>query len=134
MERMSAAQFLRQSSKGTTREGKAPKANKYSAERITVQGITFDSKKEAKRFGELRLLQRAGAITDLQYQVPIPLMGRDGPLKGISGRALTYRADFTYLDIATGQTVIEDAKGFQVKEYKLKRSILAAQGIEIVEV
>lgn len=134
-ERMTVAEFKRRGGgKGTSREARAPKANKFAAERVTVNGITFDSKREAKRYGELLLLQRAGHIADLKLQVPITLMGRDGPLTGISGRILTYRADFTYLDVTTGKTIIEDSKGFPTKDYKLKRSILAAQGVEVVEV
>jgi hypothetical protein len=135
-ERMTVAEFKRRGagSKGTTREARAPKANKYGARRVTVGGIAFDSKAEADRYQDLMILQRSDHIADLQLQVSIPLLGRDGPLKGISGRALTYRADFTYRDTSTGQTIIEDVKGFLTKEYRLKRSILAAQGIEVTEV
>lgn len=134
VQRMTIAEFRKsRGGKGPSREARTPKVNKYRAEKVTVHGITFDSKREAARYQELRLLERAGAITDLQLQVAIPLMGRDGPLKGISGRALTYRADFTYFETASSRNVVEDCKGFKTRDYLLKRSILAAQGIEVME-
>lgn len=135
MTKMTVAQFRamqgQPSHKGTTRERKP---NKYGAQKTTVDGIRFDSRREAKRYGELQNLQRAGVISDLDLQVRIPLEGRRGPLRGKSGRALVYVADFVYTDVATGQRVIEDAKGKKTRDYLLKKAILAAQGVEIVEV
>lgn len=130
--RMKVTEFMSLRRKGTTK-GKKTKPNKFGAKKTTVDGITFDSKHEAKRYRELKTLERAGIISDLSLQVVIPLIGANGEqLRGESGRKLTYRADFKYCD--DGKTIIEDAKGAKNKDYLLKKSILAAQGIEIVEV
>jgi hypothetical protein len=110
------------------------KAQKYKAKPVTVDGILFPSKKEAARWGQLVLLQRAGEIEALERQVSILLHGELGPIKTPTGRNAIYKADFTYTDAKTGEKVIEDAKGFQTPEYKLKRAILAAQGIVIREI
>lgn len=98
-----------------------------------VDGIKFDSLKEAHRWGVLKLLEKAGLIRDLKRQVRIPLEGRDGPIKfQPSNRKAVYVADFTYHDVPKGVDVIEDSKGFQTPEFKLKRAVLAAQGVEII--
>lgn len=108
--------------------------NKFGAIATTVEGIRFDSLKEARRWAELRLLERAGEIRNLRRQVRIALHGRDGPVKfQPSGREAFYVADFTYEDRRLGWAeVIEDSKGHQTPEFKLKRAILAAQGKDIV--
>lgn len=131
--RMTVAQF-RAAQKGPTREKKTKKASKYGSEKQVVDGLTFDSKREAARYAELCTLQRAGMIRDLQLQVKIVLQGKGGPLLGENGRQRFYKADFQYIDTDTGETIIEDAKGFKTKEYSLKKSILKAQGIEVIEV
>jgi hypothetical protein len=68
-----------------------------------VDGLTFASKKEARRWGQLQLLARAGTLTDLRRQVRLPLHAHGGALVG------HYVADFVYLE--GGETVIEDVKG-----------------------
>ncbi len=108
--------------------------SKYGATRTNVAGVNFDSKREAKRWAELQLLQQAGKIADLDRQVPIELQGRDGPLLTPTGKVKRYVADFRYTDLRTGLTIWEDAKGFPTPEYKLKKAVLAAQGIEVQEV
>jgi len=125
-ERMSAAQ-LRQMQE-------QPKAQKYGAQRTTVDGITFDSKKEAKRWGELKLLEQAGEIIELRRQVVVPLVGRDGPLWARKGRQMRITVDFGYVEVATGLTVYEDAKGLPTRDYEVRRAVAAAQGVEVVEV
>jgi len=110
------------------------KRNKFSAEKTTRDGITFDSKREARRYDELRLLERGGEITDLRLQPEFDLLGQHMPLISDAGRKLKYRADFSYFDVRKGKRVFEDAKGYRTPEYKLKRAILRAMGIEIVEV
>jgi hypothetical protein len=107
--------------------------SKYRAKRIEVDGIKFASKREAKRWGELCLLQRQGLIADLERQVPIILEGRDGPLLTPTGRKRRYVADFRYTDTRNGLTVWEDAKGFKTPEYLMKKSVLQAQGIKVLE-
>jgi hypothetical protein len=111
-------------------KGRVPK---YRNTRVKVDGITFDSKREAARYGQLLILQGAGQISDLERQVKIPLHGRDGPILTPTGRQMHYVADFRYVDnMQGGAVVVEDAKGFETPEFKLKRAILAAQGVKIV--
>lgn len=108
--------------------------NKYGAKKVTYNGITFDSKREANRYCELKLLERAGAISDLQMQVSyelIPSQYKDG--KCIE-RSVTYKADFVYTD-KDGFTVVEDTKGMKTKDYIIKRKLmLYAHGVKIKEV
>lgn len=98
----------------------------------TPDGITHDSKTEAQRWEELKLLQAAGDIRGLRRQVPVPLIGRDGPIMTDSGnQQRTYKADFVYVDHKLGVTVIEDRKGHETDVFKIKKAILAAMGIKI---
>lgn len=108
--------------------------HKYGAKSAIVDGVKFSSKREAMRWTELQLLQRGGEITDLRRQVKIALLGRDGPILTPTGRKAHYVADFVYTDLRNGLEVVEDAKGFPTPEYKLKKAILGAQGVRIVEV
>lgn len=107
---------------------RGPRANKFGNVPTWVDGIRFASKKEAARWGELRLLESAGQIRDLRRQVRYSLQVS-------SVDTTTYIADFVYLDVATDATVVEDAKGFKTPEYKLKAKMMLAQyGIAIKEV
>jgi ethanolamine ammonia-lyase small subunit len=123
MERMSAKKYRT--------KGK-PRAAGRNAKRVTIDGINFDSKAEARRWVYLRDLEQKGEISNLKRQVPIVLCGRDGPILTPTGRKMTYRADFTY--IKDGETVVEDVKGFANDVYPIKKAILAAQGVNIVEI
>ena len=96
----------------------APKRSKYGAKKTEVNGIMFDSIKEANRYKELLLLLKAGHIGLLQLQVPFEL-NQGGT------HSLKYIADFVYMDAATGQRVVEDAKGYRTKEYKNKKRLMA---------
>ena len=108
---------------------KWPTYNKYGNKKTTVDGITFDSVKEASRWQELRMLERAGKITGLYRQVKIEIVPKTKLY-----RASYYIADFVYRDLETGQTVYEDTKGIRTDVYKLKRKILFwRHGIEIRE-
>ena len=116
----------------TSRAARTPK-RKYRNKPITRDGIRFDSQKEAERWAVLRMIESAGLITDLRRQVRIPLLGKNGPVRfQPSNRAAVYVADFAYFDVPKGVEVIEDTKGYQTQEFKLKRAVLAAQGVEIV--
>lgn len=127
-ERIKAADYLAQIAQTPETKG-----NKYNAQRVEYDGFTFDSKAEADRWRQLKLLQSAGEICGLKRQVSIPLFGRDGPIMTDSGKnQRTYKADFVYVDNALGVTVIEDKKGVETPEFKLKKAILAAQGMEIL--
>ena len=97
--------------------------NKYYNKKLIVDGIKFDSKKEAKRYLELKLLKRAGKIRDLELQPEFVLQPSYINNKGKSIRAITYIADFVYYDIEKEKYVIEDTKGFRTDVYKLKKKI-----------
>lgn len=101
------------------------RANKYYAEKVTIDGETFDSRKEARRWQELQLLLRAGKIYDLRRQVKfelIPAQFESYPRYGKKGQRLkdgqtcveqacNYYADFVYLE--DGHVVVEDVKGYR---------------------
>lgn len=106
--------------------------HKYKAQPVMLDGIRFDSKREARRWSALLLLQRGGVITDLRRQVKFALHGRDGPILTPTGKQAHYVADFVYTE--NGREVVEDAKGHKTADYLLKKAILAAQGIIIREV
>lgn len=128
---LTAAQYRAMAAK----EGQDKRRVRGTKRTTTPDGITHDSKREAARWTELLQLQAAGEITDLERQVPIDLLGRNAPIMTDSGkRVRAYVADFRYFDIRLGAWVIEDAKGHATDIYKLKRAILAAQGVPIVEV
>ena len=100
--------------------------SKYSNEPTEVDGIKFDSKKEAKRYGELTILVKAGAIKDLELQPRYPII-----INGV--KVTTYVADFRYTGIS-GAVIVEDTKGFKTEVYKLKKKLMSAiHGIEIQE-
>lgn len=107
--------------------------SKYHARKTVVDGITFDSKREAKRYGELKLLERAGAIKGLQRQVRYELI----PAFDVDGkhyRPTSYVADFVYTDTATGAEVVEDCKGYRTDVYRLKAKMFAHKfGVVILE-
>lgn len=111
--------------------------HKYRAKATIVDGIRFASKKEARRYQELRLLEKAGEIRELQLQPEFDLLapGRcDGSLhRGV--KVGKYVADFRYRAGRNGLLVIEDVKGFKTPLYRWKKKHVEAQyGIEIREV
>jgi uncharacterized protein DUF1064 len=107
---------------------KQKKKSKYGNNKVVVDEIEFDSEKEAKRYGQLKLMMKAGEIGLLQLQVSFELN------KG-GTHSLEYIADFVYIISKTGEKVVEDAKGFCTKEYKKKRRLmLKVHGIKIKEV
>ena len=119
---------------------------KYGNKKVFIDGMVFDSKKEAARYKELSLLARAGEITDLETQVTfelIPAAYEDFERYGKNGKrlkdgrrcvekAVTYIADFVYKD--QGNTVVEDTKGVKTKDYIIKRKLMLDRyGIRIRE-
>ena len=121
--------------------------NKYQAIKTKVNGIDFDSRKEARRYQELLYLQKAGAIRNLQRQfkyVLIPTqydtyarLGKKGQRlkdgKRLLERECAYIADFVYDE--NGKTVVEDTKGVKTKDYIIKRKLMLKEyGIKIREV
>ena len=125
--------------------------SKYKNRKKLVDGIEFDSAKEARRWSELKLLEKAGEISDLRRQVKFVLIESQyeessevyqrGKNKGKPKRGklleheCSYVADFVYIDEKTGKTVVEDTKGFRTKDYIIKRKLLLERyKIRITEV
>ncbi len=101
---------------------KIPK-HKFHAKKTEVDEIRFDSKKEAKRFGELKLLQRAGEVLFFLSQVPFRLSGKT-----------VYRLDFLVF-WKDGEISFEDVKGYRTETYKLKkRQVEELYPIKITEI
>ena len=100
----------------------AARANKYHAKKTTVDGIEFDSAKEAKRYAKLRALEDAGKIQHLRLQVPFELLP-SFECDGVKYRGMSYVADFVYY--RDGKQVVEDVKGVKTPEYKLKKKLMA---------
>jgi len=108
---------------------------KYNAKKVQYDGITFDSKKEYRRFLELKALEKAGIIKNLERQVKYVLIpaqrepdiigSRGGVKKGkLIERECSYYADFVYIVTETGEKVVEDVKGMRTPEYKIKRKLM----------
>lgn len=115
-----------------------PKRSKYRAQRTTIDGQAFASKREASRYQQLRLLERAGRIANLELQPAYPLFapalhaGAD-PTELIA--VGTYYGDFRYRDVERQVVVLEDVKGVKTTAYALKKRIVEAQyGVQITEV
>jgi hypothetical protein len=103
-------------------------ASKYRAIKTEVDGVLFDSKREAAHYCELKLRQKAGEIDLLELQPEFALV--------VSGVVVgKYRADFRYVLTHNGELVVDDSKGFRTPVYRLKKKIVEAiYGIEIQEV
>ena len=97
--------------------------SKYRNRKAVIDGITFDSKKEARRYSELKLLKKAGRIENLELQPSFVLV--DGYVNGAGKkiRPMTYKADFRYYDVMEKCEVIEDVKGVRTEVYKLKKKL-----------
>jgi len=105
--------------------------SKYGNKPTEVDGVTFSSKKEARRYGELKLLHRAGEIFDLQVQPRFPLDVNGQPI-------CAYVGDFAYRKAGQAALTVEDVKSPVTRKnpvYRLKIKLLkAVRGIEVVEV
>jgi len=95
--------------------------SKYHARKTIIDEIKFDSKKEADRYQELKLLERAGAISNLQVHPKFRLL--DGfDWNGEHYRPINYYADFSYEE--NGKVIIEDVKGIQTPVFRIKMKLL----------
>ena len=125
--------------------------NKYHANKTVIDGIVFDSKREAQRYQQLKLMVKAGVISNLKRQVKYELV----PAQYIDGkcveRAITYTSDFEYDEMVpaslrvrtvmaddsikiAGRHIVEDVKGVRTKEYVIKRKLMLHKyGIRIQE-
>lgn len=107
----------------------APKRHKYGAVKTVVDGITFPSKKEARRWSELKLLERAGEIAGLERQPKFYFEIGGKPLKFPNGRRAVFTADFAYADVRAREQVVEDVKGgkaTRTEAYALRRVLFEA--------
>lgn len=86
--------------------------NKYNNHKTIVDGIKFDSIREAERYQELKLLEEAGEISHLELQ-PVVVLQDKFIYQGKTIRAITYRADFAYFDRRVNRGVIEDVKAWK---------------------
>ena len=120
--------------------------SKYRSRKITMDGETFDSIKEFRRYQELKLMEKAGLVYDLQRQVKFKLIpaqreftddvtATGKPKKGkLIEHECSYWADFVYRD-QYGFRVVEDVKGVRTEVYKIKRKLMLwIHGIRIKEV
>lgn len=99
--------------------------NKYRAIPTIEDGIRFASKREARRYRELKMAERGGLITNLELQPKFEMV--------VNGHKIcTYRADFVYFE--DGIRTVEDSKGHRTQVYKLKKKLMKAlYNIEIME-
>ena len=124
---------------------------KYGNRKVEYNGEVFDSRKEYRRYQELKMLENAGKISDLRRQVKFVLIPcqieksnelyKSGRNKGkfkpgkLLERECSYIADFVYFDVDKYKLVVEDTKGMRTKDYIIKRKLmLFRHGIRIVEV
>lgn len=107
------------------------KKSKHRNVKTKLDGVTYDSAKEANRAAELRLCVIGKKISELRAHVPYKLIVNDQYV-------CTYEADFVYLDLVTGKVVVEDVKSIHTRKlpvYRIKKKLMkACLGIEIVEV
>lgn len=98
--------------------------SKYNNKKTTIDGITFDSKREAQRYCELKLLQRAGEISHLELQ-PSFILLESFKKNGKTHRGIKYIADFAYHDVEKQIMVVEDvkSKATMTPVYKIKKKL-----------
>ena len=96
--------------------------NKYNAKKIKIDGHTFDSKREAERYCELKLFVKAGEIRNLELQPRFLLQDKFVDKQGNKHRKIEYVADFLYID-KLGRNIVEDVKGVLTDVYKLKKKL-----------
>lgn len=104
--------------------------SKYHAKKTTVDGITFDSRREADRYLVLKSMEEDGAIEDLRRQVRYELI----PAFDVAGkhyRPVYYVADFVYVE--DGKEVVEDVKGMRTDVYRLKSKLFARRYGKVIK-
>lgn len=107
---------------------------KYRAIPTEIDGYRFDSKAEANRYCELKLMDKAHAISGLVVHPKYTLCSNGEPLKYRSGRIVRYEADFAYRRRADGIDVIEDVKGVATDAFKLKLALMDSMGMPVTVV
>lgn len=122
---------------------------KYKNKKVEVDGILFDSKKEATRYLQLKELEKKGDIKELELQKKFELIPKQTEIyarysqktgrrlkdgERVVEKACNYLADFVYIDV-NGKLVVEDTKGFRTPDYIIKRKLmLYVHGIKIKEI
>lgn len=110
--------------------------NKYNNKKTQIGKYTFDSKKEAERFVYLKARLDHGEIEKLALQVPFELQPAFTDAEGHKRRAITYVADFVYME--RGKWIVEDVKGFKTSVYRIKKKLFdykyRKDGIVLIEV
>lgn len=104
--------------------------SKYNSKKVTVNGITFDSKKEANFYCELVMLQAGGVVKSFDMQVPFVLQPPFTDATGNKIRAIKYIADFV-IEYKDGHKEVVDVKGYRTDVYRLKRKMLCYRYPEI---
>jgi hypothetical protein len=111
---------------------KPKKKSKYNNKKVVIDGFKFDSEREGERYLELKLMQKAGIISNLQLQVPF-ILAPGCVLDGRKKPAMKYKTDFVYEE--NGRTVIEDVKGKITALYRAKKHLMkTVLGLEIKEI
>lgn len=105
--------------------------NKYHNKKTIIDGITFDSKKEARRYQDLKLLERSNTISGLKLKTKWLLIPPQ-VINGKTERCITYSCDFEYE--RDGKHIVEDCKGMKTDVYKIKKRLMKQiHNIEIYE-
>lgn len=157
MRRLAAEKIVAEGTKAAPVAGITASATKYHNIKTEIEGIKFDSRKEAHRYRHLLMAQEMGVIRDLRLQVDFTLQEAYTTAEGERIRAIRYKADFTYKvqsagydneaelgsedikywrSLYPGALVVEDvkSKATRTKEYQIKRKLMADRGYEIREV
>ena len=119
-DRMSAAEF-----RAIQKAGQPERPSKYHNKKTTVDGIKFDSKREAQFYSSLKQLERAGQVSQIELQKRYPL--------AVNGHAVcSYFADFAFHDAIQDRYRVVDIKGVVTKDFSIKRKLMRAiHGIEV---
>lgn len=116
---------------GKKNKAQEAKPSKYLNQKDEIDGISFDSKREANRYSQLKLMERAGQIRDLELQKRFPIRINDELI-------CHYLADFVYRESHSGKQVVEDVKSAYTRKnpvYRLKNKLMrAVHGVTIKEV
>ena len=108
---------------------------KYGNKITEVNGHKFDSNKEANRYKELLIMEKAGYIKELELQKKFELIPNQKIGKKVVERAVNYVADFYYYDNLGKKYCVEDTKGFRTPDYIIKRKLMLwVHGIKIIEI
>ena len=102
------------------------RSSKYNARRVTLDGHRFDSQREARRYEQLKALEAADKIAQLELQPRFELQAAFR-YRGEAIRKIEYVADFKYLDFERGGLVVEDVKGMKTDVYRLKKKLFLAK-------